>query len=177
MKNIIFASVAGLFLMVFACSKDEDPVADEPMPEGLSVKVDGKPFVPTQTWVDTADANPVVHVPATVEVLARNDEGVGMFVAIEIKNGKVEPGTYPLKPDGNKVHHASIFYAEDLDQEESINYASYYVPIEEQDGQVIITRADGGRIQGTFKGKVLTAFGDVENPLKVMTEGTIDVEY
>lgn len=178
MRKITTVFVAGALLVATACSKsDKKDNVEPPAAKGVNMKVDGTAQAPDKIKVETYEGSSLLKIRKSLRVVAFNGKDKGIIIGIELKDGKVAPGTYNLKPGADKYHTAHLFYSEQLDKDESINYASYYVPIAEQDGQVVITKATDHEITGTFRGKVLTAFGQVSNPTKVVTEGTINVTY
>lgn len=177
MKAPVTLLVACSMLVIFSCSKKDKDDTAPPTTEGYTAKVDGNAYTGEKGRIKIDSPIALLKIGKHIKLISNSGKDKGMLMAIELVNNKLQPGTYSLKPRANGTLAAYAFYSEDLDKTKSVDYASYYVKPEDQDGQVVITTVTDHEIIGTFKGKVLTAFGQVSNPTKVLTEGKIYIKF
>lgn len=177
MKTTLTCLLAAGMLIIYSCSKDKDDTPPPPTTEGYTAKVDDLNFIGVNGRTKIDSAQPLIKLPKHIKLIANMGNDKGIFVAVELQNNKLQPGTYQLKPRSDGWHAAAIFYSEKLNQTPGLNYASYYFPKEQQDGQVVINTVTDSSIIGTFHGKVLTAFGQTTDTVKVITEGKIYIKF
>jgi hypothetical protein len=177
MKTPVLMLMAISMLVVYSCSKDKDGTSSPPATVGYTAKVDGQAYVGEHGRIKIDSPIALLKIGKHMKLISNMGQNKGMLVAIELVNNKLQPGTYSFNPRANGTLEAYLFYSEDLDKPTSINYASYYVSKTIQgDGQVTINTVTDSSIIGTFHGKALTAFGQVSDTLKDITEGKIYIK-
>jgi hypothetical protein len=176
MKTICTCLLAVSLLVIYSCSKDKDDTPPPPTAVGYTAKIDDLNYVGAhaRTRVDSPDT--WIKIGKNIKLISNMGNDKAIAIGIELKNNKLEPGTYPLAPRADKTHVATLQYVEKLDQPQPVNYASYYVP-KDQDGQVVINTVTDSSIIGTFRGKVLAVFGQTTDSFKVVTEGKIYIKF
>jgi hypothetical protein len=169
--------VLGAFLMLGACSPDEDLDPEDSKSRVFVAKVDGDQF-PTD---DTKARATYIATTKMLQIIGQNSDQTQTIVFQLMPFAKMPitsaadwvPGTYSFNPVNvtNSLFLASGIYTLH-DGKEYINFGSKWgvSPV----GEIVISENTGTHIKGTFKFDAVNNNNDKE--IKRITEGSFDLD-